>query len=70
MILKQYFSDFLYKSTCCWHSYELPLIVEAIQMSANNISFYKEIDKTYTGCNLKTTKLLDYELIGACAISR
>ena len=33
------FSDFLYKSICCGYSFELPLLVEAIQMSTNNICF-------------------------------
>ena len=39
-------------------------------MSTHNICFYKEVDKKYTGCNLKTTKLLDCALIGVCAIIR
>ena len=30
--------------------------------------FYKEVDKS--GCNLKTTKLLDCALLGACAVIR
>ena len=57
------FSDFLYKSICCGYSFELPRLVEAIQMSTHNICFYKEEDKStlYTGC---TTKLLDCVLIG------
>ena len=46
MILKQYFSDFLHKSICFWYSFELPQQVEAIQMSTNNIRFYKEVDKS------------------------
>ena len=46
MILMQYFSDFLHKSICCWYSFELPQLVEAIQMSTNNICFYKEVDKS------------------------
>ena len=45
MILTQYFSDFLQKNICCWYSYELPRLVEAIEMSTNNIRFYKEVDK-------------------------
>ena len=45
MIRMQYFSDFLYKSICCWYSFELPRLVEAIQMSTNNM-FYKEVDKS------------------------
>ena len=31
---------------------------------------YKEVDKKYTGCNLKTTELLDCTLIGVCAVIR
>ena len=45
MIRTQYFSDFLYKIICCWYSFELPRLVEAIQMSTNNM-FYTEIDKS------------------------
>ena len=40
-----FFSDFLYKSICCGYSFELPQLVEAIQMSTHNICFYKEVDK-------------------------
>ena len=40
------FYDFLYKSICCWYLFELPLLVKAIQMSTNNICFYKEVDKS------------------------
>ena len=40
------FSDFLYKNICCGHSYELPRLVEAIQMSSHNICFYKGVDKS------------------------
>ena len=46
MILKRYFSDFLHKSIYCWYSFELPRLVEAIQMSTNIICFYKEADKS------------------------
>ena len=52
-----FFSDFLYKIICCGYSFELPRLVEAIQMSTNNIGFYKEADEIH-GCNLKTTKCL------------
>ena len=62
------FSDFLYKSICCGYLFELPPLVKAIQTSTHNICFCKEVDKKYTGCNLKTTKLLDCALIGACAV--
>ena len=40
------FSDFLYKNICCGYSFELPRLVEAIQMSSHNICFYKEVDKS------------------------
>ena len=40
------FSDFLYKCICCGYSFELPRLVEAIQMSTDNIYFYKEVDKS------------------------
>ena len=41
-------------------------------MGTHNIQviLYKEVDKNYTGCNLKTTELLDCVLIGACAVIR
>ena len=39
-------------------------------MGAHNICLYEEVDKNYTGCNLKTTELLECALIGACGIIR
>ena len=36
----------------------------------NNICFYKEVDKNYTGCYLKIKELLNCALIGACAVIR
>ena len=42
IILTQYFADFQYTGICCWYSFELPRLVEAIQMSANNIWFIKK----------------------------
>ena len=39
-------------------------------MSTHNICLYKEVDIKYTGCNLKTMELLDYALIGVCAVIR
>ena len=39
-------------------------------METDNICIYKEVDKKSTGFNLKTTKLLDCALIGACAVIR
>ena len=38
--------------------------IDAIQMGTHNLCLYKEVDKKYTGCNLKTTELLDCVLIG------
>ena len=55
---KIFLSDFLHKSICCGYSFELHRQVDAIQMSTHNICIYKEVDKKYTGFNLKTTKLL------------
>ena len=40
--LKPVYFYLLYKNICCWYSFELPRQVEAIQMSTNNIRFYKE----------------------------
>ena len=31
---------------------------------------YEEVDKKYTGCNLKTADFLDCVLIGVCAVIR
>ena len=63
------FSDFPYKSICCGYLFELHGQVNAIQMDTHNICLYK-VDKKYTGCNLKTTELLDCALIGVCAVIR
>ena len=52
------------------YSFELHRKVDAIQMSTHNICLYKEVDKKYTGCNLKTTELLDCALIVVCAVIR
>ena len=65
-----FFSDLLYKSKCCGYSFELHLQVSAIQMGTHNICFYKEVDKKYAGCNLKTMELLECALIGVCAVIR
>ena len=40
------FSGFLYKNICCGYSFELPRLVEAIQMSSHSICYYKEVDKS------------------------
>ena len=39
-------------------------------MSTNNICLYKQVDKKYTCCILKTTELLDCALIEICAVIR
>ena len=59
-----FFPDFLYKSICRGCSFELHQQVDAIQMGTHNKCLYKELDKKYTGCNLKITELLDCALIG------
>ena len=69
------FSDFVYKSICCGYSFEMHRLqmhrqVDAILMGTHTICLYKEVDKKYTGCNLKTTKLLECALIGVCAVIR
>ena len=64
------FSDFLYKNKCCGYSFELHRQVNAIQMITHNICLYKEVERKYTGCNLKTTELLNCALIGVCAVIR
>ena len=69
MLMRFFFSDFLYKNICCGFSFELHRQVDAIQMGTDNICLYK-VDKKYTGCNLKTTELLDCVLIGVCMVIR
>ena len=66
----RFFLIFLYKGICCGYSFELHRQVDAIQMSTNNICLYKEVDKKYTCCNLKTMELLDCVLIGICTVIR
>ena len=39
-------------------------------MSTNKKYLHNEVDKKYTGANLKTTELLDCALIGVCAVIR
>ena len=65
-----HFFWFSYKGICCGYSFELHRQVDAIQMSTHNISLYKEVNKRYTDCHLKTTKFLDCVLIGVCAVIR
>ena len=39
-------------------------------MGTHNICLYTEVDKKYSGSNLKTAELLDCVLIGVCAVIR
>ena len=39
-------------------------------MSIHNICLHEQVDKKYTGCNLKTVELLDCVLIRVCAVIR
>ena len=68
--MRFFFFDFLYKRLCCGYSFELYRQVDAIQMGTHNICLYKEEDIKYTGCNLKTTELLDCAFIEVCAVIR
>ena len=70
MLFIHFFPILLYKSICCGYSFELHRQVDAIQMGTHNICLYKEVDKKYTGCYLKTTEVLDCALIGVCAVIR
>ena len=63
MIFVLFVYDFLYNCICCGYSFELHRH-DAIQMRTHNIYLYKEVDKKYTGYNLKTTELLDCVLKG------
>ena len=65
-----FFSDCLYKSICYGYSFKLHRQVEAIQMGTHNICLFKQVDKMYQGCNLKTMELLDCALIRVCAVIR
>ena len=60
----------LYKGICCGYPFELHQLVDAIQMGIHNICLYKETDKKYTGCNLKTIESLACALIGVCDVIR
>ena len=70
MMIMQFFSDFLHEGICCGYSFDMHWQIDAIQMSTHNICLYKGVDKKYTGCNLKTTELLDCVLIGVCVVIR
>ena len=72
-----FFSDFLYKDICSGYSFELHRQVDAIQIGTDaiqigthNICLYKDVDKKYTGYNMKTTELPDCAFIVVCAVIR
>ena len=44
------FYDFLYKNICCRNSFELPQLVEAIQMSSHNICFLILVKGHFVNC--------------------
>ena len=47
MLFKRYYLlNFFIKNIRCGYSFELPRLVEAIQMSTHNVCFYKEVDKS------------------------
>ena len=52
------------------YSFKLHRQVDAIQMGTHNVCLYKEVDKKYIACNLKTMELLDCLLIGVCVVIR
>ena len=60
----------LYNSICCGYLFELHRQVDAIQMGTHIICLYKEVDKNYTGYNLKTMELNYCVLIGVCVVIR
>ena len=69
MLMRYYFLIFFIKA----YVVDNHLNCFDLSMSSHNIYFYKEVEKTFkkfTGCHLKTTKLLDCALIGACVIIR
>ena len=70
MMFMRFFPEFLYQNICCGYSFELHRQVDAIQIGTHNICLYKEVNKKYTGCNLKIAELLDCALIGVCAVIR
>ena len=63
-------SGFLFKTIRCGYSLELHRQVDAIRMGTHNICLYKEVEKKYTGCKLRTTELLDRALIWIYAVIR
>ena len=59
--------DYFYKKHMFWYLFELPWLVQTVQMSTKIICFYKK-NKKYTGFNLKTKTLLDCVLKEICAV--
>ena len=55
MMIMRFFCLIFFIKAYIVGSFELHRQVDAIQMSTHNICLYKEVDKKYTGCNLKTT---------------
>ena len=72
MFLCFFYSDFLYKAYVVGTHLNCinKLMQFKWQMGTHNICLYKEVDKNYTGCNLRTTALLDLHFMGACAVIR
>ena len=61
------FHAYLYKNICSGYPFEL----HNSRCNSNGYMYlYKEVDKKYTGYNLKTMELLDCGFIGVCAIIR
>ena len=60
------FALIFYKSICCGYLFELHQQVDSNGYPQHML--YKEVDKKYTGYNLKTIELLDYVLMpGMCS---
>ena len=59
-----FFLIFFIKIIYCGYAFEFHQQIDAIQIGTHNTYLYKEVDKKYTGCDLKTTELLDCALIG------
>ena len=60
----------LIRCFCAYFFLSFLIKVDAIQTGTCNICLYKEVNKKYTGCKLKTTELLDCALKGVCAVIR
>ena len=49
---------------------KIPSSTNLLNYPRTTYALYKEVDKKDTGCNLKTTELLDCALIGVCVVIR